>query len=107
MSSTVVEWKYRTSLLLWWCGNTEHVTYCGGVKYRKCHLLWWSGSTEHVSYCGGVEYRTCHLLWWSGNTEHVSYCDGVEIQNISPTVVEWNKVHVGNKYHRRVLLSSE
>jgi hypothetical protein len=22
-------------------------------------------------------------------------------------VVEWNKVHVGNKYHRRVLLSSE
>jgi hypothetical protein len=67
MSSAVVEWKYRTSFLLWWGGNTEHVTYCGGVKiqnmsptvvewkYRKCLLLWWSGNTEHVSYCGGVE----------------------------------------------------
>jgi hypothetical protein len=26
--------------------------------------------------------------------QHVSYCCGVEIQNMSPTVVEWNKVDV-------------
>jgi hypothetical protein len=67
MSLTVVEWKYRTCLLLLWSGNTEHVSYCGGIeiqnmpptvvewKYGTSLLLWWSGNTEHVSYCGGIE----------------------------------------------------
>jgi hypothetical protein len=86
---TVVEWKYRTCLLLWWSGNTEHVSYCGGVEYRTCHLLWWSGNTEHVTYCGGVEVQNMSPTVVEWNTEHDTYYGGVEIQNMSPTVMEW------------------
>jgi hypothetical protein len=66
MPPTVVEWKYGTSLLLCWSGNTDYVFYCGGVEIQNISptvVVW--------------KYRTCHLLWWS------------EIQKMSPTVVEW------------------
>ena len=78
ISPTVLEWKYGLCLLLWCSGNTEHLSYCGGVEIQNMSPTVVEWNTENVIYCGGVEvqnmsptvvewkYRTCLLLWWSG-----------------------------------------
>jgi hypothetical protein len=71
------EWKYRKCLLLWWSGNTEHVSYCGGVEIQNVYPTVVEWNKVDVTYCGGVKMP-----------KHVSCCGGVEIQNMSPTVVE-------------------
>ena len=60
-----------------------------GWEYRTCLLLWWSENTKHLSYCGGVEVQNMSPTVVEWNTEHVTYYGGVEIQNMSPTVVGW------------------